>query len=92
MGRKTKKSQELEYELLRQIEDLKQEVIKLKKQLREKEKLLSAMPSVKEKEKVVKKDKSCPNCGSNLKISELPMGHLELCQSACGYRNVLRKK
>jgi hypothetical protein len=92
LGRRTKKSQELEYELLRQIEDLKQEVIKLKKQLREKEKLLSATPLIKEKEKVVKKDKSCPKCGSNLKISELPMGHLELCQAACGYRNVLRKK
>jgi ribosomal protein L44E len=93
MGRKRKGSLEIEYELQRQIQDLKQENAKLKRRLRELEKVIKENKVV-SVEEVKKKPlvKECPKCGAAIKISELPMGKLELCGSACGYRNVIYKK
>lgn len=83
---------EVEYELERQIKELKEQNAKLKKLLREKEKV----DKVEKKEKPVEKpkpvEKECPKCGAKIKSSELPMGYLELCTSACGYRAVVKKK
>lgn len=88
MGRKRKANLEVEYELERQIKDLQQEISKLKRMLKESD-------TKKNKEIVVKKvpiKKECPKCGSFIKSSTLPIGTLELCESACGYRNVNKKK
>jgi hypothetical protein len=92
MGRKRKANLEVEYELERQIRDLKQENAKLKKLLRDKEKCDTTEKEIKEPVKVKKViAKECPSCGANVKITELPMGFLELCESACGYRAVRKK-
>jgi hypothetical protein len=89
MGRKRKANLEVEYELERQIKDLKQEVAKLKKLLKEKEKDVK----ITKPEKFVKKviERECPKCGASVKTTELPMGYLDLCESACGYRSVRKK-
>jgi ribosomal protein S27AE len=92
VGRKRKANLEIEYELERQIKDLKQEVTKLKKLLREKEKTAKVEQQDKPVEKVKKQDKECPECGGKVKTTELPMGDLELCEKACGYRAVKKKK
>lgn len=92
MGRKRKANLEIEYELERQIRDLKQEVTKLKKLLREKEKSDKVVKVDKPIEKVKKQiSKECPKCGANVSTTELPMGSLELCEAACGYRSVRKK-
>ncbi len=91
MGRR-KANLEHEYELERQIKDLKEQNAKLKKLLREKEKT----DKVEKPDKVVPKikavEKECPKCGAKIKSSELPMGYLELCEAACGYRAVTKRK
>lgn len=92
MGRKRKANLEIEYELERQIKDLKQENAKLKRLLREREKSDKIEKQEKPVEKPKKQDKECPNCGAKIKSSELPMGYLELCEAACGYRAVTKKK
>ena len=88
MGRR-KANLEYEYELERTIKDLKAENAKLKKLLREKEKADKVekvqAPKVKKPEK-----KECPKCGAGIKCSPIPMGILELCESACGYRQVVK--
>lgn len=91
MGRKRKANLEIEYELERQIRDLKQENAKLKKLLREKEKTDKIEKKNKPTEKVKPVEKECPNCGAKVKSSKLPMGYLELCEAACGYRAVIKK-
>jgi 5,10-methylene-tetrahydrofolate dehydrogenase/methenyl tetrahydrofolate cyclohydrolase len=94
MGRKRKANLEVEYELERQVEDLKQEVAKLKKQLKEYEREDRAERREKKASTIVvkKEEKECPKCGAKVNVSELPMGYLELCASACGYRAVTKKK
>lgn len=92
MGRKRKANLEVEYELERQVEDLKQQVAKLKRQLKEYERENRAEKREKKIEVVKKEEKECPKCGAKVNISELPMGYLELCASACGYRAVTKKK
>jgi DNA repair exonuclease SbcCD ATPase subunit len=82
---------EHEYSLEREIKDLKDQLAKLKKKLRETEKsAIKEEPEVKPKAKP--QHKECPKCGAKLKEAELPMGVLELCEAACGFRNVRRKK
>jgi predicted RNase H-like nuclease (RuvC/YqgF family) len=92
MGRKRKANLEIEYALERQVQDLKQENAKLKRRLKELEKTIeeSKVEVVEEKKKkhVIKE---CPNCGAATKVSELPMGYLELCEAACGHRAVRKK-
>jgi DNA repair exonuclease SbcCD ATPase subunit len=90
MGRKRKANLEIEYELERQIRELKQENAKLKKLLREKEKAdkLEKVEKEPKKAEVKKVDKPCPVCGAALKVSELPHGILSLCSKACGFREM----
>lgn len=92
MGRKRKANLEIEYQLERTIEDLKQENSKLKRKIREYEKIQKANKKEQEdpiKKRIVKKE--CPVCGASVKTTELPMGYLDLCESACGYRSVTKK-
>lgn len=92
MGRKRKANLEVEYELERQVEDLKQQVDKLKRQLKEYEREDRAEKREKKLQVVKKEEKECPKCGAKINVSELPMGYLELCASACGYRAVTKKQ
>lgn len=81
---------EYEYQLEREIKDLKQEISKLKNKLRELEKHDKTEKVTKpEPKKAVTKE--CPKCGAKIKESNLPMGTLELCEAACGYRGVKKK-
>ncbi len=91
MGRR-KANLDHEYELERQIKDLKEQNAKLKKLLREKEKTDKVEKKDKPIVKVEPVEKECPKCGAKIKSSELPMGYLELCEAACGYRAVTKKK
>lgn len=91
MGRKRKPNLEVEYELERQVDDLKQQIEKLTKRIRQLEKADKA-----EKDEPVLKKKEpekfeCPNCGAILKKSELPFGLLLICETGCGFREVKRK-
>lgn len=91
MGRKRKANLEVEYELERQVEDLKQQVAKLKRQLKEYERE-DRSEKKERKVEIKKEEKECPKCGAKVNVTELPMGYLELCSSACGYRAVTKKK
>jgi hypothetical protein len=82
----------LEYELERQIKDLKEQNAKLKKLLRDKEKAVKVDKVDKPIVKAKPIEKECPKCGAKIKSSELPMGYLELCSVGCGYRAVTKKK
>lgn len=94
MGRKRKASLEIEYELERQVRDLKQENAKLKKLLRELEKAdkLDKVEKEPKKAEVKKIEKPCPDCGAAIKSTELPHGVLSLCSKACGFRKMQVKK
>ncbi len=90
MGRKRVASLDTEYALERENKDLKNQIEKLKKQLREAEK--NGIPK-EEKLKPIKLDKSCPDCGASIKETEVPnVGVIDLCAKACGYRNMRKNK
>jgi rubrerythrin len=91
MGRKRKTNSEAEFELQREIEDLKQQVAKLKKTIRQFEKVEKEQNLNKEEKKEQKpKAYDCPKCGAVLKKSELPFGLLLICETGCGFREVKR--
>jgi ABC-type Zn uptake system ZnuABC Zn-binding protein ZnuA len=83
---------EVEFAQAREIKELKQEIAKLKKQLREQEKsaIVKEEPVAKKPAKKVAKE--CPNCGAEVKVTDLPHAVMELCSKGCGYRNVKGKK
>lgn len=92
MGRKRKPNLEVEYELERTVADLKQQIEKLTKRIRQLEK---AEKQEKAEEEVVVKKKvevkhECPKCGAILKSSLLPFGTLLICETGCGFREVKR--
>lgn len=91
MRRNRKANLEVEYALERQIKELKEQNAKLKKLLREKEKTdkVEKVEVPKIKKSV---EKECPSCGAKVKVSPIPIGILELCGSACGYRAVIKNK
>lgn len=81
-----------EYKLQREIKELKElnhklvdEIKKLKKQAEKTKPEESKKPA-----KVAAK--TCPDCGAELRITDLPHATMELCSAACGYRNVRNKK
>ena len=91
MGRKKKPNLEVEYELERVVDDLKQQIEKLTKRIRQLEKAENQHKV--EKEAVVIKPKvevkhECPKCGAILKSSTLPFGTLLICETGCGFREV----
>lgn len=91
MGRKKKPNLEVEYELERTVDDLKQQIEKLTKRIRQLEKAEKQQKA--EKEEVVIKAKvevkhECPKCGAILKSSTLPFGTLLICETGCGFREV----
>ena len=46
----------------------------------------------KDKKKPPAAQKPCPDCGAEIKSTELPHAFMELCSKQCGYRNVRNKK
>ena len=92
MGRKRKASLEVEFELQREIDDLKQQLAKVKKIVRQFEKQEKEQKLEKEIEKKVEKPitHECPKCGAVLKKSALPFGFLFICETGCGFREVKR--
>jgi regulator of replication initiation timing len=85
-----------EYQLHRKVKDLEEqnrklevEIAKLKKQL-DKSPMEKSLTAPKKAAKLV--NKPCPDCGAELKITELPHAVMELCSAACGHRNVRSKK
>lgn len=92
MGRKRKPNLEVEYELERTVADLKQQIEKLTKRIRQLEK--SEKQEKIEEEIVIKKKMEvkheCPKCGAILKSSLLPFGTLLICETGCGFREVKR--
>jgi DNA repair exonuclease SbcCD ATPase subunit len=89
MGRKRTPNLEIEYSLERENKDLKQKIANLKKQLQ----VLEARAIVEPKALPLKKlaNKPCPDCGAELKTTELPHAVMELCSAGCSYRNVRKK-
>ena len=89
MGRKRTPNLEIEYSLERENKDLKQKIANLKKQLQ----VLEARAIVEPKAASPKKPtvKPCPDCGAELKTTELPHAVMELCSAGCSYRNVRKK-
>jgi DNA repair exonuclease SbcCD ATPase subunit len=82
-----------EYELSRQIKDLKDQIHKLQD---ENKKLKKAADKSAHKDENPKKpakliSKPCPDCGAEIKITDLPHATMELCSAACGHRNVKSK-
>lgn len=94
MGRKRKPNLEVEYELERTVIDLKQQIEKLTKRIRQLEKAEKLQKAEKEEEIVIKKKvevkHECPKCGAILKSSLLPFGTLLICETGCGFREVKR--
>jgi NAD-dependent SIR2 family protein deacetylase len=93
MGRKRKPNLEVEYELERTVDDLKQQLEKLTKRIKQLEKV-EKQESYKKEEVVIKKKvelkNECPKCGAVLKTSVLPFGSLLICETGCGFREVKR--
>jgi hypothetical protein len=82
---------EIEYALEREVADLKDQIAKLKKKLREYEKAaIKEEPEVKLKAKPLTKE--CPDCNAKIKEVPIPAGALELCEKACGWRRIKEKK
>jgi predicted RNase H-like nuclease (RuvC/YqgF family) len=85
-----------EFALEREIKDLKEEIAKLKKKLRSQEKddklEMSSNPEPVKKAVSLKKiAKPCPDCGEEIKVTDLPHATMELCSKGCGYRKVRNK-
>lgn len=84
---------EIEYAQEREISDLKDQITKLKKKLREQEKSATIEKEPAKKAVSLKKiNKPCPDCGCEIKTTDLPHAVMELCSNGCGFRNVRSKK
>jgi len=84
-----------EFQLKRKIKELEEinsqleiQVNNLKKQL---DKLTSGNISNNEKKPKVSAKLTCPECESEVKLTELPHANLYLCSKGCGYRKVINK-
>jgi predicted RNase H-like nuclease (RuvC/YqgF family) len=85
---------EHEYRLEREIKELKEEITKLKKKLREQEKadkLEMADKPAKKTAPLKKFEKECPKCGGGIILTDLPHATMELCKTGCGHRQVRNK-
>lgn len=85
------KPSDREFQLKRKIKELEEqnarmeiEIVKLKKQIDKLDK--KDLTVVKKPAKVV--NKSCPDCGADIKTTDLPHAVMDLCSAACGFRSV----
>ena len=82
-----------EFQLKRKVKELEEqngrlevENAKLRKQIEKSE------PPKEYKKKSAKViAKPCPNCGAEIKCTDLPHAVMELCSAGCGHRNVRNK-
>lgn len=82
-----------EFQLKRKVKELEEqngrlevENSKLRKQIEKSE------PPKEGKKKSVKViNKPCPDCGAEIKTTELPHANMYLCSAGCGYREVRNK-
>jgi len=84
-----------EFALKRKISDLEQQISKLEDENKRLKKQLdkSEIKDLTDKKKPTKLiNKPCPDCGKEVKITDLPHAVMELCSAGCGYRNVRSKK
>jgi hypothetical protein len=87
-----KRPSDKEFELKRQISDLKAQIHKLEDENKKLRKGADKTAPKEDKKKPAKTIlKPCPECGSEIKSTELPHATMELCSAACGYRNVRKK-
>jgi len=83
-----------EYALFRQIKELKEQILKLET---ENSKLKKQIEKEAPKDEYTKKkilkaiQKPCPDCGAEVKTTDLPHAKMDLCGAQCGYRNVRNK-
>lgn len=85
-----------EYALKRKVKEQEEKIHILEienKRLKQQLEKLQSVPelSVKKGKKEKPKVRECPDCGAEVKESELPHGNLLLCSKACGYREVRSK-
>ena len=89
------KTNDREFSLKRKVADLQDKIGKLEienaKLKKEIAKLSAGKDEEKPKKATVVNKKTCPDCQSDIKLTELPHGILELCSNACGYRQVRKK-
>lgn len=85
-SRKPPKLEKEETSLRARIKELELEVARLKKI---KEPGARASKEDKKPAKIVVKP--CPDCGAEIKCTELPHAVMELCSAVCGFRNVRKK-
>lgn len=82
-----------EYKLAREIKELKEQLHKLedenKKLKKQLDKTQPKEEPEKKKGKIIKKP--CPDCGAEVRITDLPHATMELCSAACGHRSVRNK-
>ena len=89
-----------EFQLKRTIKELKEqngrledEIVKLKRQLAKSTPIVEEIGSRRQKKKPDKPvSKPCPDCGMEVKITDLPHAVMELCSAGCGFRLVRNKK
>lgn len=84
-----------EYQLKRKVKELEEKISTLEienKRLKQQvEKLQAPAVDNPKKKKAVTTKKECPDCGAEIKSTELPHAILELCSKGCGHRNVRNK-
>jgi DNA repair exonuclease SbcCD ATPase subunit len=82
-----------EFELKRQIKELKEQNEKLETKIKILNKQLEKLEKPVEVKTKPRKpvSKACPDCGAEIKHTDMPHGVLELCSAGCGHRRVRNK-
>lgn len=82
-----------EYELQRQIKQLKEINVKLETEITRLKKQVEKQTPKEDNPKARKTTvlRACPDCGEEIKITDLPHAVMELCSAACGFRKVRNK-
>lgn len=81
-----------EYELKRQVKELKEQNEKLELEVRQlKKQLTKEAPKEFSKKPGKAILKPCPDCGAEVKSTDLPHAVMELCSAGCGFRLVRKK-
>ena len=81
-----------EFELKRQVKELKEQNEKLELKVRQLKKQIDKEAPAEIKKKPGKPvTKACPDCGSEVKVTDMPHATMELCSKGCGYRSVRNK-
>jgi hypothetical protein len=82
-----------EFKLAREIKELKEQNHKLEDEIKKLKKQAEKTQPKEDKKKPGKPiAKPCPDCGAEVKTTDLPHATMELCSAGCGFRNVRSKK